>query len=185
MNALFLGPIATRALATIQQSEQEFGFDSGVRRVLILTDDPREAPYVPRGVGAVGATVKLYPAQIRVRGLEACALHEMGHALCDRYDLTDALGPFVRRAYRDREAYLRASAAAAHRPARPGLVSGYAGCEREEDFCETLAAYLTNRATWRTHLTFNGEAVAVRGDARLRRKLDAVHALLRELKRFV
>ena len=185
MNALFLGPIATRALATIQQSEQEFGFDSGVRRVLILSDDPREAPYAPRSVGAVGATVKLYPAQIRVRGLEACALHEMGHALCDRYDLAGALGPFVRRTYREREAYLRASEAAAHRPGRPGVVSGYAACEREEDFCETLAAYLTNRTTWRTRLTFNGEAVAVEGDARLRRKLDAVHALLRDLARFV
>jgi hypothetical protein len=64
-------------------------------------------------------------------------------------------------------------------------VSGYAACEREEDFCETLAAYLTNRTTWRTRLTFNGEAVAVEGDARLRRKLDAVHALLRDLRSFV
>ncbi len=179
-----VGPVAERALRLIARCEAEFGFDSGVRRVLVLTDDRRWGRHVPRGAWLIRETLKLYPTALRERALPEYVLHELGHALVARYDLRAYLEPFTRRTFATRAAYLTASEAAGRRARREGFVSGYASCDREEDFCETYAAYLTNRASWWRRLRYDGQVVPVRGDARLRRKLDAVHALLRDLREF-
>lgn len=172
-------PIADAAVRLVERCEEEFSFDSGVRRVLVLSG-PRVGRYLSHNRWLFAATVRIAPMPPRSRALREFVFHEMGHALAERYDLGDYLHPFTRRICDD-ETYESASDEAA-RAARPaGFVSGYATCEREEDFCETLAAYLTNRASWRTRLTFNGEHFAVRGDVRLRRKLRAVHELLGDL----
>lgn len=176
--------VAARALRLIRRCEGEFRFDSGVRRVLVLSDDRRRRRYVPRSAWVIGETLKLYPAALRARALPEYVLHEVGHAIVARYEVDAYLGAFTRRRFADRAAYVAASEAAASRARRAGFVSGYAACDREEDFCETLAAYLTNRASWRAGLRFNGAPVPARGDAALRRKLDAVRALLEDLRDF-
>lgn len=175
-------PIAEAGVRLVERCEAEFGFDSGVRRVLVLSG-PRVGRYLPRDRWLFAATVRIPPLAPRSRALREFVFHEMGHALAERHDLGSYLHPFTRRVC-DEESYEAASDDAASRPRPAGFVSGYATCEREEDFCETLAAYLTNRASWRTRVTFEGQQVPVRGDARLRRKLDAVHGLLRDLHSF-
>lgn len=176
-------PIADRAVRLVERCEQKFGFDTGVKRVVVLPGKA-EGRYLPRDWWFVGGTIKIHPAPPRSRELAEYVFHEMGHAIRERYETDPWLGGLCRVSHADAEAYERASDAAAARPRRAGYVSGYATCDRDEDFCETLAAYLTNRKTWRSELRFGGALVSVRGDARLRRKLDAVHELLGELHRF-
>ena len=175
-------PIANAAVRLIEGCEAEFNFDSGVRRVLVLSG-PREGRYLPRERLLFAATVRIAPMPLRAPALREFVFHEMGHAIVEHHEVGDYLGPFTQRTIDD-DAYEEESNAAAERTRPAGFVSGYATCDREEDFCETLAAYLTNRSTWRTRLSFNGEQIAVRNNARLRRKLDAVHELLGELHTF-
>jgi len=86
----------------------------------------------------------------------------------------------VKRGREYKEAVDRASCL----PRLPGFASGYARLDREEDFCETLAAYLCNRRTWRRKIRFNGETISVKDEPRLARRLEAVHVVVRELKGF-
>jgi hypothetical protein len=171
-------PIAEAAVRRVERVEERFGFDSGVRRVVVLSG-PLEARYRPSDRWLLPATVRLPPLPPRSRMLAEFVYHEMGHAMVERYSLGSVLGHFTRRVCDDDD-YEAVTARAAAAPRPRGFVSAYAACDREEDFCETLAAYLANRATWSEHLTFNGGRFSVRGDARLRRKLEAVHVLLGE-----
>lgn len=176
-------PIADRAMSLVERCEQEFEFDSGVARVVVLTG-PRGGRYVPRVWWPIGGVIKVHPAPLGSKELKEFVFHEMGHAIAEGHELGPWLGDFCRVIHADREAYELASDAAANRPRRAGYVSGYASCNREEDFCETLAAYLSNRKSWRDTLRFNGELVAVSADTKLRRKLDAVRDLLQTLRDF-
>jgi len=66
----------------------------------------------------------------------------------------------------------------------PGFVSGYARLDREEDFCESLSAYLCNRLTWRRQVRFEGSTIMVKAEPRLQGRLNAVHRVMGELKHY-
>jgi len=176
-------PIADRAVQLVRRCEAEFAFKSGVKRVVVFGDQPT-GRYVPRNLPIVGETIVVYAAPVRSRALREYVFHEMGHAVREGFDVEPWLAGFCRRRREDHVSYEEASDAAALRPRPVGYVSGYATCDRDEDFCETLSAYLCNRRTWRTEVRFGSERVPVRGDVKLRRKLDAIHELLGELHRF-
>lgn len=176
-------PIADRAVRLVERCEREFIFDSGVKRVVVLTRDP-SARYLPRAWPIVGGTIMVYAAPVGSRALREYVFHELGHAIREGHDVEPWLTDYCRQRREDHVSYEQASDDAARRPRRAGYVSGYATCDRDEDFCETLSAYLCNRKTWRAEVRFNAERVSVRDDPKLRRKLGAIHELLGELHRF-
>lgn len=175
--------IAAAAVRLIERVEDEFSFDSGVRRVVVLPWTG--GLYFSRPWVLIGNTIKVHAAGPRTFELRGFVYHELGHAICDHFDVAQYLKPFVRRFQSCFSDYRAASNRAAEAERRSGFVSGYASCNREEDFCETLAAYLLNRSTWRRSVSFECEVINSRADGKLRAKLDAVHELLRDLHTFV
>lgn len=176
---------ATGAVRLIERIEREYGFDSSVDTVIALPwPGGWYFPLRPWGV-PIANVIKVPAARPRTVELKTFVYHELGHAICDHFEIRSYLVPFVRRFQRTHADYERASLAAAELERSPGFVSGYARCNREEDFCETFAAYLLNRSTWRRSVRYEGETIDVRSDHRLREKLDAVHKLLNEIHTFV
>jgi hypothetical protein len=166
----------------IRRVERKYGFESGVSRVVPFPTEGGFYRYRSNWIG--GGIVKVPVRSPRSRALREYTFHEMGHAICDYYSVEEWLTPFTRRVQSTDEEYERASADAALRARRDGFVSGDATCNREEDFCETLSAYICNVRTWRRSIVFERDHVDVRRDARLRRKLDAVHELLEVIGTF-
>ena len=175
---------ADAAMRLIVRVEKEFSFDSGVHVVTALPwaggwyFNPR-----PWGI-PIDNVSKVPSAGPRSLELKTFVYHELGHALCDHFELKSYLSPFTRRFQRSRSDYAEASNQAAASPRREGFVSGYASCNREEDFCETLSAYLLNRTSWRKSVRYEGDSIDVSRDPKLRAKLEAVHSLLNDLHAF-
>lgn len=115
----------------VERCEAEFGFDSGVKRVVVLGIDPG-GRYVPRRWPFVGKTIVIHAAPIRSRVLPEYVFHEMGHAVREGHDLEPWLSGFCRRRHEDHDSYEEASDAAAKRPRPAGYVSGYATCDRDD-----------------------------------------------------
>ena len=177
------GRIVTAAVDMITEVEEAFQFDSGVKRVYVWPFK-ESGDYLPRETWVLSSTVGVPDHTPDSRSLREFVYHELGHAICDGFDIRSHLKPFIRKPVRRGREYSAAVAKAANYRRLPGFVSGYARLDREEDFCETLAAYLCNRRTWRRQIWFAGDMPSVKDEPRLLRRLEAVHQVMRELKRY-
>ena len=174
--------IAKKTIQLITDVEEEFGFDSGVKRVLVLPFDG--GWYLGKKWPVIGDTLKVHDPRPYSRELKEFVYHELGHAIHDHFAISTYLKSFTRRRQATLREYRRVSREAAESERRPGFVSGYAWCNREEDFCETFSAYLCNRKTWRRRLRYDGAWLHPGREPRMERKFLAVHELLGDLHDF-
>lgn len=177
------GKIVTAAVDLIVAVEGEFQFDSGVMRVYVWPY-AEGGTYYDREQWVVSGALGVPDVATDSRCLREYVYHELGHAICDGFDIRSYLMPFIRKQVPHGPGYEEAVNRASCLPRLSGFVSGYARLDREEDFCETLSAYLCNRRTWRRKIRFNEETISVHDEPRLLRRLEAVHVALRELKGF-
>jgi len=171
---------ANKALKLIEQVEKKYNFDSGVRTIISIPWD--NGFYLPKAYPIIGNTLKI--PTTRNPKLKEFVYHELGHAIHDHFELRGYLKPFVKKSQKTMAEYISASERAAGYDRLPGFVSGYARCNREEDFCETLSAYLINQKTWRNYIVYDGERISLRGDKKLKEKLQIIHDLLHDLEVF-
>ena len=177
----FYDRLACRAVRMIEAVEERFMFDTGVRTVIVWPS--AGGWYVHKSYRYSGSCIKV-PAHKSPNAFASYVYHEMAHAIFDRYELKSFLSPFTRRRQVTWYEYLSESGRAASYERQNGYVSGYARCNREEDFCETVAAYLMHPRSWHSRIVYENEAICVRYEPRLRRKLDSVHEMFRSLRHF-
>lgn len=168
----------------IVQVEEQFGFDSGIRYFAISPWNESDGYFVKRLYWIWDGTVYLPEKGPKSKALREFVLHELGHAIYANFNLRGYLSPFLKKWPRNDDQYNEWSTSASEYVRSRGYVSGYAKCCREEDFCETLSAYLCNRTTWQHYLVFDGERFSSRTDSSLLQKLRAIHSLLGDLHLF-
>ncbi len=176
----FDGQTNHSALHKIRRVEHDFMFKSGIRRVLVFGSD---GWYIGNEGLIMKNTICVPICSPRSRTLSEFTYHELGHAIQNHFNLSGWLDPFCRKWCSGSEYNYRTSRARRW-SRRIGFVSGYARVSRDEDFCETLAAYLTNRNSWRKDIYFAGERLSSKEEPTLMHKLSAVHTLLLNLKNF-
>jgi hypothetical protein len=117
-------PTAEAAIRRVERVEARFGFDTGVRSVVVLSG-PLEARYRPSDRWILPSTVRLPPLPPRSRRLTEFVYHEVGHAMVERHGLGDVLARFTPRVCDDDD-YEAVTARAALAPRPRGFVSAYA-----------------------------------------------------------
>jgi Putative zinc-binding metallo-peptidase len=178
------GRIAQKAVNLIIKVEKEFQFDSEVKRVYVWPYKG-SGDYRYRENWVLPGTIGVPDSPPRSRKLKEYVYHELGHAICDNFDIRSHMKPFIRKSVQtSTKEYDKAINSAESKPRFKGFVSSYARTNREEDFCETLSAYLCNRSTWRKSIRYEGVVIQTKHEPRLLRRLKAVHVLLRELKNY-
>ncbi|MBT3340281.1 MAG: hypothetical protein HN405_05015 [Planctomycetes bacterium] len=178
---------ANAAVRLIRAVEKEFDFKSGVKNIVVRKpkgDETDYGQYHGKSYWFIRnrISVPAYPA--RSVDLKEYIYHELGHAIHDHFDITDYLSPFINKVITVQKEYVAASKKAVNWNRLPNFVNGYARTCREEDFCETLAAYLCNRATWQKRIKYAGYDFRVKKNSKLMEKLDAVDELLKDLHTF-
>jgi hypothetical protein len=176
---------SNKAIDLIQKVERKYGFNSGIKYVLALPDLPiigDGGRYIPKSYSFLGSTIKV-PLNSDNQTFKEYVYHEMGHAVFENYNLRGFLTPFVKK-YQKESEYNDASMRASEYMRLPSFVSGYARCNREEDFCETYSSYLLNEKTWHKEVYYSGDTINVKKDKKLKMKLESIHELLNALGNF-
>jgi len=157
------------ALRLIARTEEEYGFDSRIKRVIVM---PRKnnAYYYSPDIPIMNNTISLPLCSPRSLKMKTLCLHELAHAVHFHYRIKTRLKCFQSPRY----IFLG--------PRPEGFVGCYAQYGRYEDFADTFACYLTNRKTWHCRCRFEGETFDPRHEPRLYRKLETVHQLLKDIR---
>jgi hypothetical protein len=131
-----------------------------------------------------GPSVFLPSSIDSMREAKEFSFHEIGHAIVASYDIPENLFPPFRnhhcsnQSIIDRiEYYLEGGKLAAGERKR-GYFSSYAYTNRDEDFCETFAAYMCNGGC-RSQWTFDGETINLNREPTLVKKVKAIDKIIK------
>lgn len=168
---------AKAAIRLIERVEDKYGIDSCVEGVYCRPALTLSAEYYTRNHKRKPGIIRVPCLPPRSRKLKEFTYHELGHALLDHYRVRSVLKHFTRRKSEGWQ-YQFETWRFARLPRMKGFVSGYAALNAEEDFCETLSAYLSSTTFAFKRFHFNGKQILVESDLQLQQKLRAVSDIL-------
>ena len=168
---------AKAAVGLIERIEDKYGFDAGIEAVYCRPSLSISACYYTRDHHRLPGVIRVPRLHPRSTQLRELVFHELGHAIMDHYRVRSYLKHFTRRQSFGWQ-YTFDTWRFNRMKRKPGFVSGYAALNSEEDFCETLSAYLCSSKRSRSYIAYNQQRIQLETDSRVRRKLRIVRQLL-------
>lgn len=175
--------IAKSAISLINKVEHQYHFESGINRILVIPYWQTGA-YFEQSCWVIGKSIQVPDLPPRSIKFKEVVLHELGHAIHDQFQIKPYLNSFINKNQSTQGAYRREIKKILNYKRMPGFASSYARLNREEDYCETFAAYLLNNKSWRKQIHYDDITIKTNKEVRLLKKLEMVHQLLRDIKHF-
>jgi hypothetical protein len=162
----------------MKEFERRFNLDLRVDEIVLDRRRTRSGEFILYEPGRAGGRIHL-PADVRGRQLREFLYHELGHALRAAYCIPT---PMTRHfesysAVGLNKANLLRKLAEDQR--YEGFVSAYAMTNKEEDFCDTLSAWVMNGFRQAGRYEFDGDRFSLSQDPIILKKLRAVERILK------
>lgn len=171
---------AKAAVRLIEKIEDRYGFDSHIKEVYCRPSSSLTAVYYSRNHYRLPGVMRIPCLPPRSRQLKEFVYHEIGHSILDNYRIRSVLKRFTKRKS-DGWQYIMDTFLFSRQTRQPGFVSGYAGICAEEDFCESLSAFLCSGGRDQKSIRYDGNNISLKSDPRLRRKLAVINQLLKRI----
>jgi Putative zinc-binding metallo-peptidase len=166
-----------RVRRIIKEFNEMFSLEIVINRIVFWNrDGEAEYEYFQDG----SCTLKLYPFQ-NLRGIKEDVYHELGHALIHQYKIPRAyLLQFSKKSPRlsRRTTFLKINIEEAAPP--KNFVTWYACVSGQEDFCESLSAYVLNNLKVQGKVYYQNWEHNLNKEPLLKRKFLTIEKLLFE-----